>query len=200
MNEVITEAANTFIIPDWILAGGTIAAIGVSLLALALTQRGKKIDSFLILWKEYSTPEMLKSLLVMYTLWNDCGGDNQKIAEAYEAKLREGDFTLHNHRRRVSLLFQQLAFMYHNRLIPRKFRKKWLGFSIGVIAILYPIETKALPNFLKGQPEFPDELDLKEISSIDFRRMFTLYNRITKQGRPPSDFEKWIRALSQSIP
>jgi hypothetical protein len=49
MNEAITEAANTFMIPDLILAGGTIPAIGVSLLALVLAQRGKRIDSFLAL-------------------------------------------------------------------------------------------------------------------------------------------------------
>lgn len=200
MNEVVNQVTNTLVIPDLILAGGTIIAIGVSILALVLTQRGKRIESFLSLWKEYSTHEMLDSLLVLYKLWNDYGGDEKKIVEAYEKKFRSGDFTLHNHRRRVSLLFQQLAFMYHNRLIPRKFRKKWLGFSIEVIAILYHIEIKALPNLWKNQPEFPDELDLTEIDSKDFRRMFTLYNIMKKRGKPPSDFEKWIRALSQSIP
>lgn len=199
MSSMIEEVIEEFTKPDWIIATGTIIAIGVSILAVWLTQRTKKFEFFLSLWKEYSTPEMLESMLELFKFWNKYGPDNDAVAKEYEKRFRDGDMVLHNHRRRVSLLYQKLAFLHDRRLIPRTFRKKWLGFTIEVIAILYPIETIALPNALKDELEFPPFLDLKDISSMDFLRLFGLYNKMKKLGKPPSDFEKWIWCLSQKI-
>jgi hypothetical protein len=118
---------------------------------------------------------MLECLQEMYRLWKANGGDPDRIVGEYVERVRKGDTELHNQRRRVSFLFQKLAFLYYHRLIPPEFRREWLGFSLEAIAVLMPIETKALPQIVDGPP-FPPTLELIGVKSLDFRRMFWLYN------------------------
>jgi hypothetical protein len=168
-------------------------ALGFSAAAYLSTRREKKHELFLSLWKEYGSNEMLDAMRALYQLWKGCRGESAKIVDEYVNRYRQGD-SLHYQRRLVSLLYQRLAFLNEHKLIPKEFRKEWLGVSLDVIAILYPIETDAMREITKDEPELPPELDLKKVDSADQRRMFTLYNtwrktapHLPKRDKPQAD-------------
>jgi hypothetical protein len=174
-------------IPNWIPIVLSLVAILVAIASYLATRREKRYDIFLSLWQEYSSREMLACLQALYQLWFDKRGSSEQIVKEYVARYESGDLELHYQRRVVSFLFQKLAFLYYHNLIPREFRKEWLGFSLEVIAILKPIELMAMPEILKNQPPFPASLDLHEIGSKDFRRMFRLYNEARNKSNPPEE-------------
>ncbi len=166
----------------WLPVAMSTAALLVSAASFLGGRRARKHDLFLALWQEYGSPEMLDALMAVYRLWNERGGVSEEIAEEYVRRFSAGDLTLHERRRRVSLLFRKLAFLHHHRLIPAEFRRDLAGFDLDAIAVLHPIETQAMPRILQGEPQFPRALEADKAGSEESRRMFQLYNRMRGPG------------------
>ena len=169
--------------------------LGLNALTFWATRREKKYDLFLSLWKQYGSRETLDALRAVYNLWTENEGKTEKIVKEYIRRFHKKDDSLHYQRRTVSFLYQMLAFLYFHNLIPKEFRKEWLGFNLGAIAVLHPIETIAMKKILNKQAKFPDLLDMKGIESIDFRRMFELYNTAGRRKKkdPLVELDELIR-------
>jgi hypothetical protein len=170
------------------------------LLFTLLPWRNTRHSQFTKLWEEYSSPEMLRALQTLYDLWDDCEGDADRIVDTFVERYGDsppGDTRLYAARRKVSHYFQRLAVLDAKGLIPRRFRREWFGLSMDAVAILHPIETRAMRQILPVR-EMPEEL-LPESPSVDLNRMFGLYNRwrrmVRRRQRIPAETGYLARLL-----
>lgn len=165
----------------------SIIAIIVSGVALYKAIKTKKFDLYLEILKSYNSPQMLIALRAVWNFIDECKKDPDIIVTSYKDYLKQDNHPLHGHRRMVSTLFQQLAFLRYNRLIPFKFRKL-PNLDLSIIEFLYYIEEEAIPVSRKrpepiSEETRPTPAGTKPVAKTS-KLMYRMYN-------------EWLRKISK---
>ncbi|MBN1836275.1 MAG: hypothetical protein JW820_10520 [Spirochaetales bacterium] len=147
-------------------------SVGAAILAgFALAQRVKatRYELYWEMLKSYSSPEMLRALQRIWTLVEkEAKWDKDALRKKYCGHFDQGD-DVHGERRVVSTLFQQLAFLRDNNLVPRKFRTTFPDLDLRIIEFLYTIEEEAIGTSARKPKSIAQENARK-------KPMYRMYN------------------------
>jgi len=157
----------------------SVLALIVSGLSLAKRVQANRYELYWEVLKSYHSPEMLKALRHVWEFVDkECKMKKEKIRTKYLAYFKRGDDSLHADRRVVSTLFQQLAFLRDNHLIPRKFKKTLPNLDLRIIEYPDTIEEEGIPSFTHQPQPIKREDEGKN-------RMYPMYNDwLRAQGKP----------------
>ncbi len=139
-------------------------ALLISVFAWILSKRLYRNQTINELYKQYGSKEMGISLKKLWDLKRECDKDSgniesisevlmiQKYIEKYKNENNVIDDSLHFHRRRVSIFYQNIASIADNDRYYKRFLKQvWKLGDFNTIKILEPLEMIASPMCL-GDP------------------------------------------------
>jgi len=156
------------------------AALILSYFALRNTRQTKKFELYWEVLKSYNSPEMLNALQSVWKLIDDNNREREKVITTYKQH-REDSLPTHSHRRRISTLYQQLAFLRSNNLIPRKFKKTFPDLDLSIIEFLFWMEEYGI----NVRSEKPKHIPENEIAD-HYKPMYDMYNdwvRVQKERK-----------------
>lgn len=127
------------------------ALIGVpiALLGIRRARRERKTEFLSLYLKEYRSQDFGNAIKALWDFYDDCGGDQERMIEAYVKRFRRDHGKFHMAvRRRVSAYFQEMGFLLHedSELRDTVF-SVWNRGDLRVISnILLPLELRAVPR------------------------------------------------------
>ena len=157
-----------------------LVALIFSFAAFLKSMQSKKYDLYLSLLKVYDSPEMLEALQTMWDFVEDCNKDQNTIIQKYVDRFGKERDKLHSHRRMVSTFYQELAFLEHHGLLPRRFRRHLPDLDLRLVEYLHPIEEEAIARVFEKRGITPKEPQSVPEGS---KPMYALYNRWLKRKR-----------------
>ena len=143
-------------ISDLITALVAIGALVAAVIAWLLSKRTFRYQLINELLKEYRSKEMGSSIRRLREYFKEeCQSNQDALVQKYieDYKKEQGDDSIHNNRRAVSLFFLQLSTLAKDSYIRKTAYEIWKRSDLEIIeTIIAPIEMKAMRVILNRQP------------------------------------------------
>ena len=144
-------------ISDSITAVMAVAALIAAIFAWRLSKRTFRYQIVNELFKEYRSQEMGSSIRRLHEYFRECGSNQDALVEKYKEDYKnekQGDESIHNHRRAVSNFYQQVSILAgKDRYIRKTAYEIWKKGDLEIIeTIIIPIEVRAMRAILGREP------------------------------------------------
>lgn len=168
-------------ISDSVTAIMAVAALIAAGFAWRLSKRTFRYQIVNELLKEYRSKEMGSSIRRLNEYFRECGSNQDALVEKYKEDYRnekQGDDSIHNHRRAVSSFYQQVAILADKDSYIRKTAYEiWKRGDLEIIeTIIIPIEVRAMRTILGRQPILDEPK-----YPMYVKRMLTFYRRAPEE-------------------
>jgi hypothetical protein len=158
-----------------------VAALIAAIFAWRLSKRTFRYQIVNELFKEYRSKEMGSSIRRLYEYFRECGSNQDVLIEKYKEDYKngkQGDESIHNHRRSVSNFYQQVSILAEkDRYIRKTAYEIWKKGDLEIIeTIIIPIEVRAMRAILNREPI------LEEAKyPVNLKRLLRFYRRAPEE-------------------